>query len=613
MDEKTKASEQQALASYLRGLARGLGPDLLGGPVDLARDALNLGIAGVGYAGHKTGLLKEPLPLIEPGAVGDSDWWARLTNVSDDNTPQYTAGRLTPVATSLAGAASSGAKRLVNAMVSRPAPSRSGAPPTLKSQEGALYPGGREDLMAYHDTTLNALGNVTTKGGTTELSNPSLAVTKDAIPANFSLWKTGSSQLIPRVGAFDPATSASTLLNRDAYTARWGQFQGQPLNKLQENVSQPLESVYPTRKKFLDAVRSGKIDWNKATIMGGPVGGELGELFSKMANKDPAYLRELQLLYDGKPAVNPELRKQPNWTQDFTDYNRFEHFRGLIEIPTGGTGPTRQEAAKRLSDRLFTPSSGKYAAGREGDPIISAEEGLNKKRFDGEISGRLSQDLAIKASPAFRSFKDYEASPKGAKLLTQDAKRPLHDILDEEAVWKAFRNNELGATWFSVESPTAFGDLTQAALQAKVRGRSPEGIYQAMKSADSADEVPESVIRDLALGDKQKAFYSVLEDTHKAFANSPSQYGELKVHGVTTVSPENFAGVVLRRPLRDPWFPDREVQLPENQQRIVEALVNKGIPVASTIDPYDDKAAFMLADTLQKQAGPARKRRMFEK
>lgn len=132
------SSNPNALASYLRGLARGLGPDLLGGPVDLARDGLNLGIAGAGYAGHKLGLLKEPLPLIEPGAVGDSDWWAKLTNVSDDQTGAYTAGRLTPLGVAGAKVGAEGAKRLVNAMVSRPAPSRAGLPPTAKDQRGAI-------------------------------------------------------------------------------------------------------------------------------------------------------------------------------------------------------------------------------------------------------------------------------------------------------------------------------------------------------------------------------------------------------------------------------------------------------------------------------------------
>jgi hypothetical protein len=134
----SQKSTPNPLGSYLRGLARGLGPDLLGGPVDLARDALNLGIAGVGYAGHKSGLLKEPLPLIESGAVGDSDWWAKLTNVSDDGSGQYTAGRLTPLAAAGGKVAGEGAKRLVNALVSRPAPSRSGLPPTAKDQRGAI-------------------------------------------------------------------------------------------------------------------------------------------------------------------------------------------------------------------------------------------------------------------------------------------------------------------------------------------------------------------------------------------------------------------------------------------------------------------------------------------
>jgi hypothetical protein len=80
---------------FLKGLGRGFGPDVLGTPVDLAESLLNLGIAGAGYVGHKTGLLDQP-PALLKGSVGGSDWWAERANVSDPGTSAYTAGTVIP-------------------------------------------------------------------------------------------------------------------------------------------------------------------------------------------------------------------------------------------------------------------------------------------------------------------------------------------------------------------------------------------------------------------------------------------------------------------------------------------------------------------------------------
>lgn len=54
---------------------RGLVANTIGGPVDAALGVANLGIAGAGYIGHKSGFLSEPLPLIDPQeAFGSSEW-----------------------------------------------------------------------------------------------------------------------------------------------------------------------------------------------------------------------------------------------------------------------------------------------------------------------------------------------------------------------------------------------------------------------------------------------------------------------------------------------------------------------------------------------------------
>ena len=82
-------------ASVIRGLidAGNRGAAIVAGaPVDAATQAANLGVAGVGYVGHKTGLMKTPPNLIDPATVpGSSEWIGRRMEqggfVSADRNP----------------------------------------------------------------------------------------------------------------------------------------------------------------------------------------------------------------------------------------------------------------------------------------------------------------------------------------------------------------------------------------------------------------------------------------------------------------------------------------------------------------------------------------------
>lgn len=69
------ASQKAIGRGLLDSANRGMVANALGGPVDLATQAANLGIAGVGYLGHKAGLLSRPLDLIDSRNVpGSSEW-----------------------------------------------------------------------------------------------------------------------------------------------------------------------------------------------------------------------------------------------------------------------------------------------------------------------------------------------------------------------------------------------------------------------------------------------------------------------------------------------------------------------------------------------------------
>lgn len=93
----------------LKGLARGLTADVVGAPVDLATMLANLGLAGVGYAGNRLGMLNaSQMPGLIEKPVGGSDWFAgKSSPLTDTGSAEYTAGRLTgniaPMLMGLAG------------------------------------------------------------------------------------------------------------------------------------------------------------------------------------------------------------------------------------------------------------------------------------------------------------------------------------------------------------------------------------------------------------------------------------------------------------------------------------------------------------------------------
>lgn len=507
------------LAEYLRGLARGLGPDLLGGPVDLARDAVNLGLAGAGYAGHKLGLLRNPLPLIEPGAVGDSDWWARLTNTSDSGTPAYAAGRLTPLAGAVAKAASPAAAKLVNAMVTRSAPSRSGAPPTLVRQEGALYPGGREELIASHGTSIGDLAN-TIRGrgdrGILELSSPSFSVTRHRVLTEFS-DPASSVLLIPREGAFDPASYPSTLLNRDAYTARWHQFNGQRVPVLGEDV-------WDSRRRLAQAARD------------------------------------------------------------------------------------------RLVDRLYSPVTGKQAAGMEDVDKFRDGKLIAAPTFTGDVTSSVPRDRAIGQSPAFRSFQHYEKSPLGARLLhsydpTQEQYREyIQKRVHDKVVEKYF-------PYFALLPPHTAQALSSFKMErlSKLYKEGYRGkLLQNEFHRDLTQQMiflPEAVVKTHLHPANLEAAAQQLD---KGYAKIPSGYGELKVHGMVPITQENFAGAVLRKP-KNPFYSEG---MAKADAVVAAALERAGLPTVNVNALPPDynggmtEALFDAAVELQKNAGPARRRWM---
>lgn len=213
MTEPTKRKGEAA-----RGFLRALTADLIGGPVDLAEQVVNLGLAGYGAAGHKLGLLRaDEMPRLLEGSPGTSDWFAKGTPLEDQGAPAYQMGRIAPSAVGL----------LAMNLNQAGAPSR--ALKSIESQRGALRVGGDPYLIPAHQSQgRTLLGKTLADTPLRELYSPSIAITdyrnrRQPLIEGFG-GAGGNVWLIPRIGAFSPAVGPTTLFNRDAFTARWRQF-----------------------------------------------------------------------------------------------------------------------------------------------------------------------------------------------------------------------------------------------------------------------------------------------------------------------------------------------------------------------------------------------------
>lgn len=457
---------------FLKGIARALGPDVVGGPVDLAEMVVNLGRAGYGFAGHKMGLLKaDQMPEPLAASPGTSEWWAQKTNVPETGSGAYSAGRAVPLLAGLARMGGVGA------------PSKSGQTgPT--PQRGAIRVGGRDDLMPVHQMEKEALKELLPEGRALELTSPSIGIYKDTIPNNF-----GSINLIPRVGAFDPQNSNSTLFNRDAYTSRWQDFQSRPVAKMKD---------FYTPEYTWDSIR--------------PWFDDLAGLQAKNPDDDvaQALARLKQDLSNGK--LDRIKQSDTRLLSYFSDSNVFapdiieDLYRVQNAVMDGRVGTPhklnpRTEAVSRIADRLLDPASTRFKEGNPGGGH--------------EISGALS--------PAFRSFRQYETDPRGAAVLTPGDQPNAQAWHEDMAAFRAFRDK-----WGIKQQ-----DPLMLALSRKI------APIKALEAEGFRDLSPELVNPD---------FLREFGLLQRRFERSPSNYGELKVVGQTPVNAENWAGAIVTHP-----------------------------------------------------------------
>lgn len=552
---------------YFSGLARGLGPDTIGAPVDAAEQFINLLIAGGGYAAHKAGLVKAPPELLRE-SPGTSDWWARKLGTPDDGSAEYTAGRLTPLAIGLAKPAAQGVKKALDVGLAGP---KAGG---RAAQRGAIRvsrgPGDNPDpeLVLSHGMPEQYLPDIVTKSGTAELYSPSFGIKRGQVMNDF-----GDLQLIPRLGAFDPATSNSTLFNRDAYTSRHRDFSGSIAKEALKPSKTALKYAATTDEEVVERFLRGDFSKDSVTLDGLPLAehpeiAPLVQRFQEVAQSSNAHKAYNQLTsYD-------------------TDYFGPEHFWGLGALHQAVTGAggkslaqiskppkVREQAFYRMEDRIRLPT-------RAEDLRLNEGAGLGVAAGGGE--NPLHQ-LAIQRSPAFRSFKSFEKSPLGAKLLTRGManEKGFQDAVLNKAFGDDFGWMNRQAMTEAIES-VPYGRESFLKMMTSDPNLSFSPIYQqylanGFKPEDLAADAPE-LYRRAALA-------------RRAIGHTPSEYAELKVLGSVPVNRDTFAGVLLDRGA---------------EPRTLEILDQLGLPYINRSDPaYHGVPTLELVNRLQSGMGAA--------
>ena len=161
-------------------------------------------------------------------------------------------------------------------------------------------------------------------------------------------------------------------------------------------------------------------------------------------------------------------------------------------------------------------------------------------------------DLAINTSPAFRSFKAYEQSPIGGKLLKANP-RP-------ESAWqKAVVNKAMGDDFGWLGEP-AKKEIIQMVGQGKKGPGSPGSFETFMKEQSEESLLNTNLWHDYMVnGFTREQFLADLPHVYKqaalarrAIQHTPSRYAELKVIGSTPLNRDSFAGAVFQDEARTP-------------------------------------------------------------
>lgn len=518
---------------YFNGLARGLGADTLGAPVDAATQLVNLVIAGGGYLGHEAGLLDTPPDLIE-NAVGGSDWISEKLGNPDDGSTAYTAGRLTPTVVGLAKPAAGGVAKLLDVGLASP---RRGS---KEAQRGAIRRSvgagdePQQDLVLSHSLRQDVLPELARETGSMELYSPSLGVKRGQVMTEF-----GDLALIPRVGAFDPAVSPTVMTNRDAYTTRFDGFPG----GIGKNALQPVDSPlkYAARENSEASLRAltspETMRWQGAPL---------------------TEVRELQPLFGEFRAASEAYGPEKAWdllTNMDTDHFSYDAINGMGQLgnmifrSTGGTvmqrtaPDLRYHAKWRTHDRLFH--------GQRPEDLRLNEGG--SFGVPSQSTGSLSHDISVETSPVFRNFRSYERSPLGAGLLSPPGRAGIQNAYQNKVLDAAY-GHDFG--WLSRDAMIEAANVAGSGVKKRDGGDGVSHFLEAIKRQDPRLDhlLDDYGVNNLTQADMLKDVPTLLPRARlarRALQDTPSDYAEVKALGPVQLTPDSFAGVIAQGDVRD--------------------------------------------------------------
>lgn len=164
----------------------------------------------------------------------------------------------------------------------------------------------------------------------------------------------------------------------------------------------------------------------------------------------------------------------------------------------------RKGATRRLADRVGAESQRDFRGGEGG----------------GAIMGTSAQhEYMIRSSPTMRSFAEFEASPRGAKLLDSNSSPEKYGIqATNDFIRSVYELEDLG-----VES-------------AKTLRRIPDFENYVLARGARLPDVG---------GSDRHLLELAVRAYKKELANAPSTYAEMKVPGSTRFDGSNFAGAVI--------------------------------------------------------------------
>jgi len=188
------------------------------------------------------------------------------------------------------------------------------------------------------------------------------------------------------------------------------------------------------------------------------------------------------------------------------------------------------------------------------------KQGMQGRFEEGsEVSGGPSHALAVDQSPNFRSFADYESSPRGAGVLSDYPALRARTHYDEKRAYNRFAA--------MVEPVVEYGDEQLSTLQ----------MLKAIKAVSKGNwetageyglQVPKSSFaRDDLMDDARKLVQSA--------RMSPSEYAEGKVLGELPLSTKTIKGVLLPVKGRDVAYGPELAQV----HKLTELLRSRNIPI----------------------------------